>query len=115
MDVLPEATGMTTWTNAALGLNVPAEPPISFQALTVPPTVIEMSWFTPATDVQRSLLAVIRRKPSAGATTDALRLVASMSFQVVPSLPARLYCPVETIEVIVVGVATGTSWLLMQV
>src|SRR4029077_5131585 len=60
-DVEP-TTGMTVCTNAALGEKVPAYPPLSFQATTVPPpysmpvTMRPMSWLTPAIDVQRSAL-----------------------------------------------------------
>src|SRR5258708_4930636 len=85
------AAGITVCTKAAFGLNVPANPPLSFHALTAPPTVMAMSWLNPLLAVHRSALPPMRITPAEGAVNETVRLVASMSFHVAPSLPVRVY------------------------
>src|ERR1700686_454536 len=88
----------TVCTNAALGEKVPAYPPDSFQALTAPLTVIARSWLYPAVDVQRSAFALkIALELTFGVRVIESRVL-SMSDQLAPSLPVRLYCIVDTAE-----------------
>src|SRR5450759_4714252 len=84
--------GTTAWTNAALGENVPAAPPLSFQATTTPSTLIATSWLMPALAVHRSTLAVITAVESTPGETDSFSPVVSMSVHVVPLLLGRAYC-----------------------
>src|SRR5207302_4559328 len=53
------ATGTAAFMLAALGLNVPAKPPLSFHATTLPLTATAMTRLNPALAVHRSALAVL--------------------------------------------------------
>src|ERR1035437_843238 len=77
------------FTKAALGEDVPAKPPLSFQATraSAPPlslTKIPRSWLNPALPVQRSELAPSTAVESAPGLRMVLRLGSSMGCQVVP-------------------------------
>src|SRR5713101_3029346 len=88
----PAASGMTLSTNAALGENVPAKPPDSFHATTLPLTAIATSWLKPATEVNRSTLPVRIECEATEGVNETVRLVASMGCQVTPSLAVSVYC-----------------------
>src|SRR3984893_11026360 len=95
--------GNVPWTYAALGENVPAKPPDSFQATICPgdwpllasATWIPMSWLKPALAVHRSMLPLSRAIESvAGVIVRASGVldVASRSVQGARSLWASRYC-----------------------
>src|ERR1700693_2037976 len=107
--VVPELRAWTAWTNAAFGENVPANPPLSFQATTVPLTVIAMSWLNPALAVKRSELPPMTAVLFADGVTVTLRLVLSMSIQVAPSLFVSVYWWVLTAEATVVVTSCAVS------
>src|ERR1700694_1454470 len=86
----------TVWTKAALGEKGPATPPDSFQPLTTPLTVSARSWLYPALDVHRSAFALKIALELTFGVRVIESLVLSMSVQVAPSLPVRLYCIVDT-------------------
>src|ERR1700730_13343028 len=117
--------GNVPWTYAALGENVPAKPPDSFQ-LTIWPgywpvlasaTWIPMSWLTPAFAVHRSMLPLSRAIESvAGVIVRASGVleVVSRSVQVAPSLLPRRYWPLLAPDWTVAD-DTGISWAVRRV
>src|SRR4029077_12813336 len=70
-----------------------------------------MSWLTPADVVQRSAFALTRPvEVAVGVKLVITRLAASISFQVLPSLPLSKYCVlVNALASIVVGVGTNST------
>ncbi len=90
--VVAAVTGVTAWTNAALGEKVPANPPLSFHATSwpapyAPPlTHRPMSWSTPAVAVQRSALPPRNAMPLTAGVNVEDNADASTSVQVVPLL-----------------------------
>src|ERR1700730_8002775 len=96
--VIPAASDATVCTAAAFGEKVPASPPLSFQAITWPapkaPPLMKMprSWLTPGDAVQRSALALRTAFEATVGVIVCTSVLASMSVQVVPSLPSSRYC-----------------------
>src|SRR6266571_1758161 len=92
-------TGITVCTKAALGENVPAKPPDSFQDSgwpatlgNAPPlTVTPMSWLKPALAVHRSALPLRMAKELTDGVKLSARLVLSIGCHATPSLPVREY------------------------
>src|SRR3984893_6724189 len=116
--------GKVPWTYAALGENVPANPPDSFQATICPgdwpllasATWIPMSWLKPALAVHRSMLPLSRAIESvAGVIVMASGVleVVSRSVQVAPSLLPRRYCALLAIDWTVPD-DTGISWAVRR-
>ena len=93
-------TGITVCTKAALGENVPAKPPDSFQdsgwpatvGNTPPPlTVMPMSWLKPALAVHRSALPLRMANELTDGVKLSDRLVLSIGCHATPSLPVSEY------------------------
>src|ERR1700682_5890066 len=98
--------------NAALGEKVPPNPPLSFQATTLPLTEIPMSWLNPALAVQRSAFALRIAVPAtlgvkAGRSTP-------IDVQLVPLLPESVGCEVMA-ALTRFGPAAGTSSTVRRV
>src|SRR6266571_2691009 len=94
---LPLARLKAPCTKAALGENVPAKPPDSFQATSwsAPPlTLAKMprSWLKPALAVHRSALALSTATSLAGAVRLSASRLPSMSDHADPLLPCSRYC-----------------------
>src|ERR1700730_8741176 len=97
---------------AAWGEKVPPNPPLSFQATTLPLTEMPMSWLNPALAVHRSAFALRIAVPltlgvNAGRSTP-------VNFQLVPSLLERLGCEVMAAVTRFV-LAAGTSSTVSRV
>src|ERR1700693_6143187 len=101
--------GKTVCTEEALGEKVPANPPLSFQATILPGYCAELasamlmprSWLYPACEVHRSTLPLMMACELVDGVTvmvSGLDEVESRSIQVVPSLFARVYCRLLTLE-----------------
>ena len=105
-------------TNAALGENVPANPPLSFHATSVPVpyapplTMMPMSWLKPAVAVHRSAPAEIAKLVSAAGDMVTFNAELSIACQAVPSLLCKTYCEVLAAEL---EPATGSRSTVIRV
>src|SRR5437763_839036 len=93
----PGVSVITDWRKAALGENVPAEPPDSFQPTSCggqPLTLTKMarSWLMPAFAVHRSALAWRITATGSSVVTVRVNLASSSARHAVPALPESRYC-----------------------
>src|ERR1700730_4248955 len=97
---------------AALGEKVPPNPPLSFQATTLPLTEMPMSWLNPALAVHRSAFALRIAVPLTLGVNDGRST--PIDVQLVPSLPERVGCEVVA-ALTRFGLAAGISSTVSRV